>query len=334
MARRRERIDRPIKVLSDGIYALSSINSMLYVAAPRLLPSVLLLLLPLLISSPYLKRVLILAAIYALLALSWDFLASFTGLVSLGQSLFFGVGAYLAGILNLELGFPPLLSLVFSTFLGAAICTVLLIPCLPLRGIYFAMTTLIYPLLITRIIEATAVFGGTDGLLGITPFPSGWLEQYLILVVVLVSMFCLRRMVTTDFGMVLRAIGENDQAVKASGINIALYKAISVFIASAIGTFAGAYFTHLYMFSGLSSFSLELSILPIACTVLGGIGTLAGPVLGAFILVPLGEAARELGALRMVFHSLFLVALVLLKPEGIMSYLQRKYQQIERSTEV
>ena len=334
MARRKERIDRPIKVLTDGIYALSSTRNMFYIAAPRLLPCVLLLLLPLLSPSPYLNRVLILAAIYALLALSWDFLASFTGLVSLGQALFFGVGAYLAGILNLELGLPPLLSLVLSTFLGAAICTVLLLPCLRLRGIYFAMTTLIYPLLITRIIEATAILGGTDGLLGITPFPSGWFEQYLILAVVLLAMFSLRRIVNTDFGIVLRAIGENDLAVKASGINIAVYKAISVYFASAIGTFAGAYFTHLYMFAGLSAFSLELSILPIACTVLGGIGTLAGAVLGAFILVPLGETARELGALRMVFHSLFLVALVLIKPEGILSYLQRKYQQVERSVEV
>jgi branched-chain amino acid transport system permease protein len=334
MAWRKERIDRPIKVLTDDIYALSSIRNVLYIAVPRLLPSVLLLLLPILVPSPYIQRVIILTAIYALLALSWDFLASSTGLVSLGQSLFFGVGAYLSGILNLELGLSMLPTLILSTFIGAAICTVFVIPCLPLRGIYFAMTTLIYPLLMIRTIEATAILGGTDGMLGIAPFPNAGLEQYLVLVILLLAMFSLRRLMTTDFGIVLRAIGDNDQAVKASGINIALYKIISVYIASAIGAFAGAYFTHLYMFVGLSAFSLELSIIPIACAVLGGMGTLAGPVLGAFILIPLGEGMREFGTLRMVFYSLFLILFVLIKPEGILSYLQRKYQQIERLVEV
>ncbi len=76
MAWRKERIDRPIKVLTDDIYALSSIRNVLYIAVPRLLPSVLLLLLPILVPSPYIQRVIILTAIYALLALSWDFLAS------------------------------------------------------------------------------------------------------------------------------------------------------------------------------------------------------------------------------------------------------------------
>lgn len=334
MARRRERIDRPIKVLTEDIYALSSVRNMLYVALPRVLLTALVLLLPLLTPSAYLQRVFVLTAVYALLALSWDFIAVSTGLVSLGQALFFGVGAYLAGVLNLQLGLPPFLTLPLATFLGAAICTALVVPCLPLRGIYFAMTTLVYPLLMARIIEATAVLGGTDGLVGIDPFPDVWLERYLVLVFLLVSMFCLRRLMTTDFGLVLRSISDNDQAVKASGINITFYKLLSVYIGSALGAFAGAYFTHLYMFVGLSAFSLDLSILPIACAVVGGMGTLAGPVLGAFVLVPLAEMLRDLGTLRIVFYSLLLVGLILFKPEGIMNYLKRKYEQVERWVDV
>ncbi len=334
MARRLERIDRPIKVLTEDIYALSSIRNMLYVTAPRLLPTLLLLLVPLVTPGLYIQRVATLTAVYALLALSWDFIAVSTGLVSLGQALFFGIGAYLAGLLNLYLGLPPFLTLALATVLGASICTALLAPCLPLRGIYFAMTTLVYPLLMARMIEATAIVGGTDGLVGVDSFPDLWVERYLILIFLLASMFSLRRLTTTDFGLVLRSISDNDQAVKASGINITLYKLIAVWIGSALGCFAGAYFTHLYMFVGLSAFSLDLSILPIACAVVGGIGTLAGPVLGAFILVPLAEMLRDLGTLRIVSYSLLLVALVLFKPEGIMSYLKRKYEQVERWVEV
>jgi len=334
MARRLERIDRPIKVLSEDIYALSSLKTMLYVAVPRLLPALLVLLIPVLAPGDYFQRVATLAAIYGLLALSWDFIAVSTGLVSLGQALFFGVGAYLAGVLNLQLGLPPLLTLLLATILGATICTALLAPCLPLRGIYFAMTTLVYPLLMARTIEATAIVGGTDGLVGVASFPGVWSERYLILIFLLAAAFSLRRLMTTDFGLVLRSISDNEQAVRASGINLTYYKLIAVWIGAALGSFAGAYFTHLYMFVGLSAFSLDLSILPIACAVVGGLGTLAGPVLGAFILVPLAEMLRDLGTLRIVAYSLLLVALVLFKPEGILSYLKRKYEQVERWVEV
>jgi branched-chain amino acid transport system permease protein len=334
MARRLERIDRPIKVLTEDIYALSSVQNMLYIALPRLVPAIIILLLPLLAPGAYLERVVTLTALYALLALSWDFIAFSTGLVSLGQALFFGMGAYLAGVLNLQLGLPPLLTLALATILGATLSTALLIPCLPLRGIYFAMTTLVYPLLMTRIIEATQIVGGTDGLVGVDSFPDAWIERYLILLFLLIATFSLRRFMTTDFGLVLRSISDNDQAVRASGINISFYKIVAVWIGSALGSFAGAYFTHLYMFVGLSAFSLDLSILPIACAVVGGMGTLAGPVLGAFILVPLAEMLRDLGTLRIVAYSLLLVALVLFKPEGIMSYFKRKYEQVERWVEV
>jgi branched-chain amino acid transport system permease protein len=334
MARRLERIDRPIKVLSEDIYAVSSVTNMLYIALPRLVPVIIILLLPLLVPGAYLERVVTLTAIYALVALSWDFIALATGLVSLGQALFFGMGAYLAGVLNLQLGLPPLLTLALATILGATLCTALLVPCLPLRGIYFAMTTLVYPLLMTRVVEATGIVGGTDGLVGVDSFSDAWLERYLILLFLLAATCSLRRVMTTDFGLVLRSISDNDQAVRASGINITFYKIVAVWIGSALGSFAGAYFTHLYMFVGLSAFSLDLSILPIACAVVGGMGTLAGPVLGAFILVPLAEMLRDLGTLRIVAYSLLLVALILFMPEGIMSYLKRKYEQVERWVEV
>ncbi len=192
------------------------------------------------------------------------------------------------------------------------------------------MTTLVYPLLAARVIEATGALGGTDGLLGVDPFPAVWHDALVIVAGALLLTFSLRRLVATDLGLVLRAIGQDDQAVRASGIDVTRYRILAVFIAASVAALAGAYFTHLYMFVGMSSFALDLSIIPIACAVAGGMGNLAGPVLGAFILIPIGEGLRELGALRIVFYSLLLVGIILYKPEGLMSYLTRKYQQIER----
>ena len=122
---------------------------------------------------------------------------------------------------------------------------------------------------------------------------------------------------------------DNDQAVKASGINITSYKTKAVFIASLIGCFGGAYLSHLYGWLGISLFAMDFSILPIAATVMGGMGTLVGPVLGAFILTPMSEALRGFGQLRVVLYSLILIGFIVYKPEGLMNYLQRKYHQFD-----
>jgi len=114
LERRRERIDRGIKVRTEGIYAVSSWQEVAYLVLPRLILIVGLLLLPLLIPSLYWKRVISIAAIYALLALGFDFLAHFVGLVSLGGAFFIGVGGYTAALLNKSHGQPPLVGLLFA----------------------------------------------------------------------------------------------------------------------------------------------------------------------------------------------------------------------------
>ncbi|MGD8898760.1 MAG: branched-chain amino acid ABC transporter permease, partial [Desulfobacterales bacterium] len=288
------------------------------------------LVLPLVMPSMYWQRVISIVCIYALLALSFDFLAHYVGLVSLGGAFFIGTGSYIAAILNTSLGLPPIFTIPIATLLGAVICTVLLLPCLPLRGVYFAIVTLMYPLLFARVIEALDILGGTDGIVGIESFANRWMEQYFIIVMVLLLLFGTRRLVNQDIGLVFRAVKDNDQSVRASGMSVTYYKTIAVFIASGIGCLAGAYLVHLYMWAGLSTLALDFSILPIAATVIGGSGTLVGPVLGAFILVPISELLRAFGTLRIVFYALILLAFIIFRSEGLMVYGQRKYHQFEK----
>jgi branched-chain amino acid transport system permease protein len=332
--RRKERIDRGIKVRTEGIYAVSSWQEVTYLVLPRLILIVGLLLLPFLMPSLYWNRVISIVGIYVLLALGFDFLAHFVGLVSLGGAFFIGVGGYLAAIFNKSLGLPPVLTIPMATLGGAIICTILLLPALPLRGVYFAIVTLMYPLALARIIEALNILGGTDGILGVASFPNQWVEQYLILLIVIFALFGLRRLVNEDIGLVFRGVKDNDQAVRASGLSITLYKAIGVFIASGLGSLAGAYLSHIYMWSGISQFALDFSVIPIAATVIGGGGTLVGPLLGCFILVPLSEFLRAFGTLRIVIYALILVVFIMFRSEGIMVYAQRKYHQFERWVKV
>ena len=332
--RRRERIDRGIKVRTDGLYALMSWRELGYLALPRLVLIFGLLLLPLAVPGMYWQRVVSIVCIYALLALGFDFLAHYVGLVSLGGAFFVGVGGYITALLNTGTGLPPLVTIPLATLLGGGVCTLLLLPCLPLRGVYFAIVTLMYPLFLARVIEALNIFGGTDGILGIDSFPGRWMEQYFVLVMVLVLLFGLRRLVNTDLGLVLRAVKDNDQAVRASAMNITHYKAMAVFIASAMGCLAGACLVHIYMWAGISQFALDFSVLPIAATVIGGSGTLVGPVLGCLILVPVSELLRDFGTLRIVFYAMILVAFIVFRSEGLMVWGRRKYQQFERWTEI
>jgi branched-chain amino acid transport system permease protein len=329
--KRKERIDRGIKVRSDGIYALSSIREMLYISGPRILLIAGLLLLPVALDfAPYWKRVINIMCVYGLLAISFDFLANCVGLVCLGGSLFIGLGGYFAAIFNVQMHLPIYLSIPAAALAGAVVSTTMLLPCLSLRGVYFAIVTLMYPLLLTRIIEAFNILGGSNGITGLDSFPSQGVENYSIIVILLAVVFGLRRLLNEDMGLVMHAVKDNDQSVRASGINVARIKALAVFIASFIGCLGGAYLAHLYMWAGLSLFALDFSIIPIAAVTIGGGGSLFGAVIGCFILVPLSEFLRFFGTFRIVLYCTVLTGFIVFKSEGLMVYCTRKYQQFER----
>ena len=332
--RRKERLDRGIKVRSDTVYAVSSWKEIFFLLTPRAGLIIVLLIAPLVVPSLYWQRVICIMGVYALLAIGFDFLAHFVGLVSLGGALFIGVGGYLSGCLNHYLGLPPVLTICIATVGGALICTLILLPSLPLKGVYFAIITFAFPIMIERIIVAANVLGGTDGIPNLDVLSNIWLNQYVILAVVLLSLFGLRRLVNEDVGVVFRGVKDNDQAIRASGLSVTYYKAIAVFLAAMMGCFGGAYLTHLFGWVGTSLFSLDFSVFPLVATVVGGPGTLAGPLIGCMILVPISEMLRAFGALRIVIYSLIMVVFILFWSEGLINWARRKYEQFEHWVKV
>ncbi len=324
-------MDRGIKVRSEDIFAISSMREIMYLALPRAAVIAVLLAFPLLkdLLGHYWQNVMLMTCTIALLALSWDLLAS-VGLVSLGQAFFFGVGAYMAGFLSRSLEMTPLFTIPLATVAGAVVCTLVLFPVLRLRGIYFGLITFAIPLLMMRMIEATKILGGTEGMSGLPPLPDITIELYLVITAVLVCVFGFKRLMDTDYGLVLQAIKDNDRSVLASGINIQWHKTQAVFIAAIPGTFAGAFLTHHYQFVGMPAFALEYSILPLTSVIIGGPGTFAGAMLGAFILVPLSELLRAFGTLRVVIYCAFLLIFAVGLPEGVFRFIRRKYHQFER----
>jgi len=332
---RKERLDRGIKARCEDIFALSSYREILYLAFPRVLPVAALLILPLLkdVVGMYWEKVLMITCTIGLLALSWDLMAS-VGLISLGQALFFGAGAYVTGFLNHSLNLPPILSIPLGTLVGACISTLLLLPVVRLRGVYFAIITLTLPLLLARFIETTKILGGTEGMSGLSPLPNVWIELYVPVFALLICLFGFRRLINEDYGLVLQGIRDNDRAVMSGAINIYWFKAQAVFIAAVAGAFAGAFMTHYNQVVGMAAFAMDYSIVPLTAAVLGGVGSFAGPTIGAFILVPLSELLRAVGTLRVVIYSAILIICVVGLPEGVFHYMRRKYHQFERMVEV
>jgi branched-chain amino acid transport system permease protein len=221
-----------------------------------------------------------------------------------------------------------------GTLGGALFSTLLLLPVLRLRGVYFAIVTLTFPLLLARFIETTKILGGTEGMSALSPLPNVWVELYVPVFALLICLFGFRRLINEDYGLVLQGIRDNDRAVMSGAINIYWFKAQAVFIAGVAGAFAGAFMTHYYRFVGMPAFAMDYSILPLTAAVLGGVGTFAGPTIGAFILMPLSESLRAVGTLRVVFYSAILIICVVGLPEGIFHYIRRKYHQFERMVEV
>jgi branched-chain amino acid transport system permease protein len=324
-------VDRGVTARSQDVFVLASGRDLAWVLLPRLVPLLLLLGFPLLGPwlSPYAQTVVLNTLVVALLALSWDLLAS-AGLVSLGQAFFFGLGGYAAGWLDARLGLTMWIALPLATLIGAVISTALLYPLLRLRGIYFGMITFALPLLLMRVVETTGILGGTEGLSGLTPFPGRTLELYLAILVTLGVLVGFRRLAGSDYGLLFKAIRDNDRAVIASGFDLARRRAQVVFIAALPAAFAGAFVTHRYQFVGMPAFAMDYSILPLTAAVIGGPGTFLGSVVGAFLLVPLSEALREFGALRVVVYSVMLLAFTVGLPEGLFAFAARKWSQFER----
>lgn len=317
-----ERLDRGLKVRTEGLYAVNSFREMGYLVGPRLLLVLGLALLPIVLPNLYWQRVLCVAGAYALLAVSFDFLANYVGLVCVGGAFMTGIGGYTAGIFTYYLNVPWPISILLGTVLGAALVTLLWLPSSPLRGIYFAILTFMFPFFCPRSDPGSRHTRGHEGLGPVAGMSNIWIENYLVLVVLLVAVFgsgdC-----GEDAGIVLRGVKDNDMAVQASGISITRTKAKGLFIGSLAGCFAGAYIVHLYNFMGTSLFATDFSILPIASAVMGGSGTWPVPCWKHRLML-LSELLRGFGQLRVVLYAVVLVRFILFKPEGLLNWLTRK----------
>ncbi|MDM0012772.1 branched-chain amino acid ABC transporter permease [Variovorax sp. J22P168] len=249
----------------------------------------------------------------ALLALSiWLTLSC--GMLAMANAAFMGIGAYTSAILTMTYGVPFPIAIAAGMAAPALTAFVIGKPTLRLSGVYLAMATLAFGEVVRIVIlNVESVTGGALGLNGIPPVTEWW-HVGLALVLVLLFLWRLRR---SKVGRAFEAIKEDETAAGLMGIDVGAHKMLAFVLGGAIAGLAGVLNAHHTFFIGPNEFGFDRGVEILTMTVLGGINSLMGPVLGGFILTVLPEALRPFGDFRLVVNGVILVLIVLFLPKGI-----------------
>lgn len=293
--------------------------------------AVVLLAIPLVTPNMYIMQILNMIGIYIILGIGINVLTGFTGQLSLGQAAFFGIGAYTAALLNTRAGLQFLPCLAGSILMTGLFGVVLAVPALKVKGSYLALLTMGFGEVVRIVmINWTPVTNGTAGVLGIeSPVLFGFafddLKKYyfLILVFVLLGLGYESILIHTRTGRAFVAIREDNEAAELTGINVTAYK-IKAFVLSAVYSgVAGCLYAMMIKYVSPDTFVSNTSSVILWTAIVGGFGTVIGPVFGGIIMQVLPEALRFLGDWRLVVYGLILLVVILRFPGGLYPYLQK-----------
>ena len=269
-------------------------------------------------------------AIYILLGLGLNIIVGFSGQLVLGYAAFFAIGAYTFALLTapeplgieLNIWLAVLASVVTALFSGL----LLGLPILNLRGDYLAIVTLGFGEIIRILIKSdllTAVTNGPNGVTNVSQ-PS-WLGKafsdvnymHLLMLLVLIGLFIAKRLKDSRTGRAWVAIREDQTVAQATGINTYQYKILALLLGAAFAGLGGALFASRNQFTGPEDFTLMVSINALCIVIVGGMGSLPGVVIGAFVLKGIPELLRELEDYRLLVFGALLVGMMILRPSGL-----------------
>jgi branched-chain amino acid transport system permease protein len=320
-------------------------------ASPRALIGLLVLFALLLVAplfvSGYLVAVLIVILSLAYMGQAWNIMLGFAGQLSLGHALYFGLGAYIAAAGYVKIGLSPWLGMIGGVIASAVVGAI--IGALGFRfrigGVYFALLTIAFAEMTRILFDHIGWLGGSGGLF--LPVASRttndlWTLRgapvmfYYVWLALTAALFLLcRALLSSRLGYYWLAIREDEEAARAVGIDTFRYKMIAVMLSAALTSVAGV--IHAFYFNNLfpeTTFSITRSIELLLGPIIGGVGTLFGPILGAFVLTPLSEAmtvlaeriqlgSKAVDGIKQVFYGLIVIAIVLFQRRGLWPWLAR-----------
>lgn len=296
------------------------------------------LLLPTMVKVPYFMHLIILAMIWVVMAQGQNLIQGFTGYVSIAQAGFMGVGAYFSTLLSIKLGWSVWVSLWAAPLFTGLISILVGYPSLRVKGHYFAIVTLAYNMVIfTVLLTYSSLTGGEAGIPNV-PRPAeftiaGWRVNFegrsnvnyyhLVLLTAALSIAVCALILHSRVGRVLLAIRQNEALAEAVGVSTWRYKLFAFVVSASLAGLAGALYAHYIGFLNPEPFGVDQSLNAILAVILGGSGTLSGPVVGAFAVVFLPEYLRIADSYRLITYGLILVVATIFLPRGLVPMLGR-----------
>lgn len=284
------------------------------------------------VASDYIVYVAVLAMIYAVLAGSYDLTTGYTGPLTFCHGAFYGIGAYASALLTLKAGFPFWAAFPVSGILVFIFAAVVGYPGLKLKGHYFAVTTFFFGHFIYLVIlNSVKLTNGPMGLRGIKPpesilgidFSSLEASYYLILFFSLLAVVFLFFLVRSGIGKLLVSIRENEELSEAIGVNTSFYKVLAFSTGAGIAGLMGSLFAHFFRLLHPSTFTWMTSEMIVIMALVGGLGTLFGPIIGAGIITLILELMRFAPEFRFIVWSGALIVVLIIEPKGLMGIVGR-----------
>ena len=269
---------------------------------------------------------------FALFAAAFNLLIGFTGLLSFGHAAFFGSAAYITGYVITAWGFPPLVGILCGALFAAALGYVVGALAIKRQGIYFTMITLALAQIIYFLALELPFTGGENGLQGV---PRGHLfglinlnqplnMYYFVAAIFLVGFIFIYRIIHSPFGEVLQAIRENEPRALSLGYDVNRYKLLAFVLSAGFAGLAGSTKCLVFQFASLTDVHWQTSGSVVLMTLLGGLGTIFGPVVGAFIVVSLQQFLSGIGSwVEVVIGSIFIVCVLIFR-RGVIGELSRR----------
>lgn len=282
-----------------------------------------LVLIPLLLNDPFLTHMGIRAATAAIVVMGLTLFIGYTGQISLGHAAFFGLAAYISGIL-MKSGFPFLASVVIATVSVGILGCIVGLMVLRTSGHYLALASIAVGIILQVLVKNSDITGGPSGLTAV-PSPSffGWtlnsdiMYYYMVLACMILGFLILRRLTDSRTGDALRSIANNELAAQSLGIPVFKYKVLSFTISTMFAAFAGTLFVHYDGFIDPDRLGLPISIFFFVMAFVGGIGNLYGSIIGAFAITILEEYAQGFGNYNVLIYGFLLAMVILFLPKGL-----------------
>ncbi|MCO5118108.1 MAG: branched-chain amino acid ABC transporter permease [Burkholderiaceae bacterium] len=298
---------------------------------------------PMWVTVNYFVHLAVLAMVFMIVAQSANLIQGYTGYVSIAQGGFMGVGAYASALLSVDAGWPVWLSIAVAPLVTGITALIAGYPSLRVKGHYFAIVTMALNMVVFIVlVNWMQVTGGEGGYPGIPmPEPIGFGDwaiavdsriamYYIVLAALLLVMAAMAAVVRSRVGRVLMAIRQNETFAESAGIATWKYKLFAFTASGMLAGFAGALYAHYMGFLSPNPFSVDASLNAILAVILGGSGTLSGPLVGALLTVLLPEVLRVAEIFRLIVYGLLLVIVMIFLPHGLVPALVDRLSRLRR----